>query len=233
MYKLSPKWLPEAGLIFNANPNVVLPAGYEGTATHPRLVELFCSIPQERINEIEIFHDELLSDNDVIVALHDLYVPEQNISYLYAFCYENNVLNYRASIETLYLVNHYGPATASLRALFVTLRDSQVAYVGDSPLPDKKQIDKFIVTREWFLDENFMPPLDFIWNVSQNWEAEMVKETLIATNGEIKEIMRLLTIGMPPEDIKAQMVGEELALPESWINQILGILNDEDDEEKE
>lgn len=223
-FTLNPDWLPDKDLLLERNQNIVLPAGYLGRRKEQVLIDLFLDVPAQKLSTLTVIDG--LSDSVIVENVSAFYGSVNDTALIYTTAYdETGQLNVTAAAESIYLSKHFGNAAVALIQTMKALRKSHLSYMTpDSPLPEPEAIKKYLITREWFLDENFIPPIDFAWNVAQFWELEDIREALIATQGELKEIMTLMSAGVQPAEILSQVTGKESAIPLSWINQILGNL---------
>lgn len=220
-FVLGRQWLPREDLLRAANPDILLPEMYDGEATSPLLVTLFLDVPQDNI--LLLTGDSSQEPSETIENLNRFYAKTDCIGLLYSVGFtEEGSLDFRALTESLYLNNHYTTAAIALIQVVKVLRESPITMMTpNSPLPSKEDFDKFLDTKEWFLDENFVAPTDFMWNVSHYWERENIREALIATRGELKKIIELLSIGVAPVEVLGQVTGKTDAIPLSWMDKIM------------
>lgn len=220
------EWIPSKEALVSFDGSFVVPANHRGSNSHPRLAELF--IQKNKEHEIALGHPDSLQD--LFLRLSDFYAPGTSVGLFYTHALKDKQIDVDRVVEVLYLYNFYPHAVTPLISMFDSLKTSLITgFESNYFLPDHVSISKFLETREWFLDENFSPPIDFTWNVSQYWDRESIVVTLREVNGDIKRIVDLLAAGAEPDMVKSQILGDAGAVPQSWLDLILGARDDSDD----
>lgn len=207
-----------------------LPEKYFGASDKPYLAEIFYNSVKAGREWYNIIIPDLKENygHEKLMALCKLYAPTTNYTIFHGFnsLTDEKELSTNSIINCLYLAHHYGQSSGIVvSTTLFSLKNSPIIQLDMSEtVPDTKTINNYIEVTQWMRNESLSAPIDVTWFIAQNWTKDDLINTLVQ-GGNMRKIVKLLVIGFrDPEEIKKQLTGDEEALPESWLEQLMDMV---------
>jgi hypothetical protein len=231
------EYLPLRTLLNQKYPDLELPDHYEGTSNNIYAAEIFYNSVQEGRNweNIVLSYQETKHANPeelINAALCAFYAPRSNFTIFQGFAHlaDEKELSPNSALNCAYLAHHFGQShTIIIFSTLAVLKNSPIIQLKmNETVPSYEEIHNNIEVIKWMKHENITAPTDVTWFVSQHWSPDILVSTLV-DGGSMREITRLLAVGFrDPEEIKRQITGEDVRMPDSWLADLMDIVGYED-----